>query len=57
MDNEIWLDPTLAEAQASDGTLILSCMPALGTVTSVWQSGKMQPQAAIHVRLTFVRFD
>jgi exosome complex component MTR3 len=57
MGSEIWLDPTLAEAQASDGTLILSCMPALGTVTSVWQSGKMPPQTAIDVRLTFTRFD
>ncbi|KAI0748212.1 mRNA transport regulator 3, partial [Daedaleopsis nitida] len=39
--DEIWLDPTEEEGKVSSGTLILSGMPALGTVTSVWQSGSM----------------
>ncbi|KIY72147.1 ribosomal protein S5 domain 2-like protein [Cylindrobasidium torrendii FP15055 ss-10] len=42
-DNDLWIDPTLEEAQAAKGTLILSTMPALETVTSVWQNGRMQP--------------
>ncbi|KIM87123.1 hypothetical protein PILCRDRAFT_95960 [Piloderma croceum F 1598] len=41
---EVWLDPTQKEMQVSKGCLVLSCMPALGTVTSVWQSGQMKPQ-------------
>ncbi|KII88470.1 hypothetical protein PLICRDRAFT_41631 [Plicaturopsis crispa FD-325 SS-3] len=44
---EIWLDPTEEEARASTGSLVLACMPALGTVTSVWQSGQMRPEEAI----------
>jgi hypothetical protein len=39
--NEIWLDPTEEEAAQSEGTLILACMPALGTTTNVWQTGQM----------------
>jgi exosome complex component MTR3 len=46
---EVWLDPDAVEAQASSGTVILACMPALGTVTNVWQSGRMSPQEAIDV--------
>ncbi|TFK76408.1 ribosomal protein S5 domain 2-like protein [Pluteus cervinus] len=38
---EIWLDPTEEDAKAADGTVVLSCIPALGTVTNIWQSGKM----------------
>ncbi|RDB21073.1 Exosome complex component MTR3 [Hypsizygus marmoreus] len=39
---EIWLDPTEEESRSSQGTLVLSCMPALETVTSVWQSGQIK---------------
>ncbi|ESK97013.1 mrna transport regulator 3 [Moniliophthora roreri MCA 2997] len=45
--NDIWLDPTEEEARRSNGTLVLSCMPAIGTVTSVWQNGRMQTAEAI----------
>ncbi|KAJ4469469.1 3' exoribonuclease family, domain 1-domain-containing protein [Lentinula edodes] len=38
---EIWIDPTQEECDMANGTLILSCMPALGIVTNVWQSGRM----------------
>jgi len=41
---DIWLDPTEKEMEVSKGALVLSCLPALGTVTSVWQSGQMTPQ-------------
>ncbi|KAF8964713.1 mRNA transport regulator 3 [Flammula alnicola] len=40
---EIWLDPTEEESRISNGTLVLSCMPALTSVTSVWQTGRMEP--------------
>lgn len=41
MGEDIWLDPSLSESQESRGTLVLSCMPALSTVTSIWQTGNM----------------
>jgi exosome complex component MTR3 len=46
---EIWLDPTEEESLASSGSLVLACMPALGTVISVWQSGRMSTREAIDV--------
>ena len=49
MGEEIWLDPTEEEGKVSSRTLILSGMPALGTITSVWQSGSMTPDYAIKV--------
>jgi exosome complex component MTR3 len=49
---EVWLDPTQKEMQLSKGCLILSCMPALGTVTSIWQSGQMKPQELLKVTYT-----
>ena len=50
---EVWLDPTQKEMQVSKGSLVLSCMPALGTVTSVWQSGQMKPQELLKVNRHF----
>jgi len=47
VEKEIWLDPTHRELQVSKGCLVLSCMPALGTVTSLWQSGQMKPAEAL----------
>jgi len=41
MGDEVWLDPTDEESRSSNGTLVLSCMPALTSVTSVWQIGRM----------------
>ncbi|KAJ3497509.1 hypothetical protein NMY22_g19693 [Coprinellus aureogranulatus] len=38
---DIWLDPTHQEATNSKGTFVLSCMPALGTITSLWQNGSV----------------
>ena len=48
--DEIWLDPTDEESKISSGTLILSGMPALEKITSVWQSGSMTPAEAMKVR-------
>ncbi|TFK55049.1 mRNA transport regulator 3, partial [Heliocybe sulcata] len=44
---EIWLDPTDREVGLAKGSLVLACMPALGSVTSVWQSGDMTPVEAM----------
>lgn len=47
---EIWLDPTEEEARLSSGSLVLACMPASGTITSVWQSGRMRGAEVLAVR-------
>ncbi|GJJ09575.1 hypothetical protein Clacol_003798 [Clathrus columnatus] len=39
--NEVWLDPTKTESERSQSSLILACMPALGTVTCLSQTGSM----------------
>jgi exosome complex component MTR3 len=41
---EIWLDPTASEASLARGSLTLACIPALGTVTNIWQTGKLSTQ-------------
>ena len=46
---ETWLDPTAGEAQVSQGTFVLSCMPALGIVTSLWESGQMRTDEVVTV--------
>lgn len=45
----MWLDPTHQEASNSKGTFVLSCMPALGTVTSIWQNGSISPSQLVMV--------
>lgn len=52
MGTEVWLDPTAEEARAAMGTLVLSCMPALETVNSVWQTGSMSCSDALAVSYT-----
>lgn len=49
MNEEIWLDPSADEARASRGTMSLSCMPALGVITNVWQTGQMSTEEALQV--------
>jgi hypothetical protein len=51
---EVWLDPTEEEARSAIGTLVLSCIPALETVNSVWQTGSMTPCDALAVSLTSI---
>ncbi|KAH9842615.1 mRNA transport regulator 3 [Rhodofomes roseus] len=46
---EIWLDPTAQEAQNASGSLIVAGMPALGTLTNVWQSGRLAPIRVLQV--------
>ncbi|TEB36353.1 mRNA transport regulator 3 [Coprinellus micaceus] len=45
--DDVWLDPTHQEASNSKGTFVLSCMPALGTVTSIWQNGSISPSKVV----------
>ncbi|KAJ7582672.1 3' exoribonuclease family, domain 1-domain-containing protein [Mycena floridula] len=47
VDTDIWLDPTESETRVSAGSLVLSCMPGLGTLTSVWQSGQMTTEQVL----------
>jgi len=47
VNEEIWLDPSADEARASRGTMSLSCMPALGIITNVWQTGQMSTEEAL----------
>ncbi|THH16345.1 hypothetical protein EW146_g4269 [Bondarzewia mesenterica] len=55
MGREIWLDPTEEEAQRADGSLIYACIPALGTVTNVWQAGRILPQDALQTKVLKVK--
>ncbi|KAJ3757854.1 3' exoribonuclease family, domain 1-domain-containing protein [Lentinula raphanica] len=43
IEADIWVDPTQEESNTANGTLVLSCMPALGIVTNSWQTGRMTP--------------
>ncbi|KAL4253188.1 RNase PH family protein [Abortiporus biennis] len=44
---EIWLDPTEEESSISSASLIYAGMPALDSVTSVWQTGSTSVQDSI----------
>ncbi|KAI0093864.1 mRNA transport regulator 3 [Irpex rosettiformis] len=44
---EIWLDPTEDEAKAATATFVCAGMPALGTITSLWQNGRLTPQESV----------
>lgn len=46
---EIWLDPTAEESARSSGALIMACIPALGTVTNIRQTGLMTTGTAEQV--------
>ena len=49
MEKDVWLDPTAEEASRARGALTVACMPALGTMTSIWQTGQMTADEAIQV--------
>lgn len=40
---EIWLDPTTAEREMADGVVVVSGLPALASVTNIWQTGRLSP--------------
>ena len=42
----VWLDPNADETARARGTIVLACMPALGTVTNVRQTGAMSSNVA-----------
>ncbi|KIJ69361.1 hypothetical protein HYDPIDRAFT_80696 [Hydnomerulius pinastri MD-312] len=47
LGDEIRLDPTEEEARASDGMVVVACMPALSSITTIWQSGRMSAEDAL----------
>ncbi|KAI0341555.1 mRNA transport regulator 3 [Trametopsis cervina] len=47
MKKEIWLDPTEEEQSLATATFVYAGMPALGTITSLWQNGQMSPKENI----------
>ena len=49
MGKDVWLDPTAEEATHARGSLTLACMPALGSMTSVWQTGQMTIDESLQV--------
>jgi len=44
---DVWLDPTEEETQLATGMLLCACIPALGSTTNVWQTGRILPAKAI----------
>ncbi|KAG9004714.1 hypothetical protein FRB94_002556 [Tulasnella sp. JGI-2019a] len=42
--DNVWVDPTTEESRHATGTVLVSCMPAVGTVTSTWQVGQLTPE-------------
>ncbi|KIO28838.1 hypothetical protein M407DRAFT_242883 [Tulasnella calospora MUT 4182] len=41
VDGETWLDPTAAESEMANGTVVVSSLPALASVTNIWQTGQL----------------
>ncbi|KAN0077258.1 3' exoribonuclease family, domain 1 domain containing protein [Tylopilus felleus] len=44
---EIRLDPTEEETNTSDGVVVVACMPALSSITNVWQSGRITAEVTL----------
>lgn len=51
LGDEIRLDPTEEESNASDGVVVVACMPALSSITNIWQSGRATTEASLRVSL------
>jgi len=47
IEQEIWLDPDSQESAPAQGTVVISGLPALGTITNVWQAGSLTPLQAV----------
>lgn len=47
LGNEIRLDPTEEETNTSDGVVVVACMPALSSITNVWQSGRITAEVTL----------
>lgn len=53
--NDVWVDPTAEESRHATGTVLVSSIPAVGTVTSTWQAGQLTPEQMLRVSLGFNR--
>ncbi|KAG8217528.1 hypothetical protein J3R82DRAFT_5677 [Butyriboletus roseoflavus] len=51
LGDEVRLDPTEEETNASDGVVVVACMPALSSITNVWQSGRTTTEVALKASL------
>ncbi|KAF8511897.1 ribosomal protein S5 domain 2-like protein [Hysterangium stoloniferum] len=47
VEEEIWLDPTAEETVRARASFTIACIPALGTVTNILQTGQLTAQEAI----------
>lgn len=50
--SELLVDPTESESGLARGSLTLACIPALGTMTGLWQRGCMSIDQSTQVCLT-----
>jgi exosome complex component MTR3 len=50
---EVLLDPSGQEAEAARGLIMVTCLPALGTITNVVQSGLVSADEVINVSSRF----
>lgn len=51
LGDEIRLDPTEEETNTSDGVVVVACMPALSSITNVWQSGRITSEVTLRASL------
>lgn len=51
LGNEIRLDPNEEETNTSDGVVVVACMPALSSITNVWQSGRTTTEVTLRASL------
>ncbi|KAG8885364.1 hypothetical protein FRB97_001439 [Tulasnella sp. 331] len=49
--NDAWVDPTAEESRQATGTVLVSCIPAVGTVTNTWQTGQLTSEQMLRVGL------
>ncbi|KAF8520146.1 ribosomal protein S5 domain 2-like protein [Hysterangium stoloniferum] len=47
VEEDIWLDPTAEETVRARASFTIACIPALGTVTNIWQTGQLTAEEAI----------
>ncbi|CCA73082.1 hypothetical protein PIIN_07036 [Serendipita indica DSM 11827] len=55
--DRIWMDPVTSERLAARGALLLAGIPALGTITNIWQSGNVTTKEALQcIEVCYAQF-
>lgn len=54
VNGETWLDPNAAESGIADGVVVVSGLPALASVTNIWQTGRLSTNQM--ARVSFILF-